>query len=62
MLHKSYQTGMLQNLFNAALFGILWVKCVFKKGGLCNMLGIPIFNVSRWPLKSFFSIPVCWIV
>jgi hypothetical protein len=49
MLHKSYQTGMLPNLSNAALFGILWVKCVSTKGGFCNMLGIPIFNVSRWP-------------
>jgi len=95
MLHKSYQTGILPNLSNAALLGILWVTRLFtplespaihggddinktsiphhvrklfsngthRKGGvkapsfltgftksdLCHMLGIPIFNVSRWP-------------
>ncbi len=26
------------------------------------MLGIPVFNVGRWPLESFSSIPVCWII
>jgi len=62
MLHKSYQTEILPNLSNAALLGILWVTCVFTKGGLCNMLGIPVFNVGRWPLESFSSIPVCWIM
>jgi hypothetical protein len=62
MLHKSYQTEMLPNLSNAALLGILWVKCAFTKGGLYNMLGILLFNVSRWPLESFSSIPVCWII
>ena len=115
MLHKSYQTGMLPNLSNAALLGILWVTRFFtplespaihdgddinktsrrvesttiphhvrklfsngthRKGGvkapsfltgftksdLCNMLGIPVFNVGRWPLESFSSIPVCWII
>jgi len=40
---------MLPNFSNAALFGILRVKCVFTKGDLCNMLGIPMFNVSWWP-------------
>jgi hypothetical protein len=45
MLHKSYQTGMLPNLFNAALLGILWVKRVFTQDGLYIMLGIPSFNV-----------------
>jgi hypothetical protein len=49
MLHKSYQTEILPNLSNAALLGTLWVTRVFKKGGLCNMLGIPVFNVKRWP-------------
>ena len=49
MLHKSYQTGMLPNLSNAALLGILWVTRVFTKGGLFNMLGISVFNVERWP-------------
>jgi hypothetical protein len=84
MLHKSYQTGILPNLSNAALLGILWVTRVFTplespaihggndinktsiphrkggvkapsfltgftKNGLCNMLGIPVFNVGRWP-------------
>ncbi len=29
MLHKSYQTGMLPNLSNAALLGILWVTRLF---------------------------------
>jgi len=29
MLHKSYQTGMLPNLSNAALLGILWVTRFF---------------------------------
>jgi hypothetical protein len=62
MLHKSYQTEILPNLSNAALLGILWVIRVFTKGGLCNMLGIPVFNVGRWPLESFSSIPVCWIM
>ncbi|MEW6377119.1 MAG: hypothetical protein AB1502_15180, partial [Thermodesulfobacteriota bacterium] len=62
LLHKSYQTGMLPNLSNAALLVILWVKRVFTKGGLCNMLGIPVFNSSRWPPESFSSIPVCWII
>jgi len=33
MLHKSYQTGMLPNLSNAALLKILWVKCFSTKGG-----------------------------
>jgi len=49
MLHKSYQTGILPNRSNAALLGILWVTRVFTKGGLCNMLGIPVFNIKRWP-------------
>jgi hypothetical protein len=49
MLHKSYQTGILPNLSNAALLGILWVTRVFTKGGLCNMLGILAFNIKRWP-------------
>ncbi len=95
MLHKSYQTGMLPNLSNAALLGILWVTRLFtplespaihggddinktsiphhvrklfsngthRKGGvkapsfltgftksdLCHMLGIPVFNIGRWP-------------
>jgi len=62
MLHKSYQTGILPNLSNAALLGILWVTRLFTKSDLCHMLEIPIFNVSRWPLESFLSIPVCWIV
>jgi hypothetical protein len=53
---------MPPNLSNAAFFGILWVKCDFKKGDLRNMLGKPIFNVTRWPLESFSSIPVCWIM
>jgi len=53
MLHKSYQTGMLPNLSNAALSGILWVTGLFTKRDLCNMLGIPVFNVGRWPLESF---------
>jgi hypothetical protein len=60
MLHKSYQTGMLPNLSNAALFRILWVKSAFTKSGLSDMLEISIFNVSRWPLESFLSITVCW--
>jgi len=34
----------------------------FTKSDLCNMLGIPVFNVGRWPLESFSSIPVCWII
>jgi hypothetical protein len=29
MLHKSFQTGMLPNLSNAALLGILWVTRFF---------------------------------
>jgi hypothetical protein len=62
MLHKSYQTGILPNLSNAALLGILWMTRVFTKGGLCNMLGIPVFNIKRWPLESFTSIPVCWMM
>jgi hypothetical protein len=62
MLHKSYQTGMLPNLSNAALLGILWVTRFFTKSDLCNMLGIPVFNVGRWPLESFSSISVCWII
>jgi hypothetical protein len=62
MLHKSYQTGILPNLSNAALLGILWVTRLFTKSDLCNMLGIPVFNVGRWPLESFSSIPVCWII
>jgi hypothetical protein len=108
MLHKSYQTGMLPNLSNAALLGILWVTRLFtplespaihggddinktsiphhvrklfsngthRKGGvkapsfltgftksdLCHMLGIPVFNIGMWPLESFSSIPVCWII
>jgi len=62
MLHKSYQTGILPNLSNAALLGILWVTRLFTKSDLCNMLGIPVFNVGRWPLESFSSIPACWII
>jgi len=53
---------MLPNLSNAALLGILWVTRLFTKSDLCHMLGIPIFNVRRWPLESFPSIPVCWII
>jgi len=34
----------------------------FTKSDLCHMLEIPIFNVRRWPLESFSSIPVCWII
>jgi len=49
MLHKSYQTGMLPNLSNAALLGILWVTRFFTKSDLCHMLGIPVFNIGRWP-------------
>jgi len=46
---------MLPNLSNAALSGILWVTGLFTKRDLCNMLGIPVFNVGRWPLESFSS-------
>jgi hypothetical protein len=62
MSHKSYQTGMPPNLSNAVFWGILWGKCDFTKGSLCHMLGNPIFNVIRWPLESFSTIPVCWIM
>jgi len=34
----------------------------FTKNDLCNMLGIPVFNIERWPLESFSTIPVCWII
>jgi hypothetical protein len=34
----------------------------FIKSGFCNMLGIPVFNVVRWPLESFSSISLCWII
>jgi hypothetical protein len=30
---------MLPNLSNAAFLVILWVKCSFAKGDICNMLG-----------------------
>ena len=49
MLHKSYHTGILPKLSNAVLLGILWVTRVFTKGGLCNMLGIPVFSIKMWP-------------
>jgi hypothetical protein len=62
MLHKSYQTGMLPNLSNAALLGILWVTRLFTKSDLCNKLGIPAFNEGRGPLESFSNIPVCWMI
>jgi hypothetical protein len=62
MLHKSYQTGMLPNLSNAALLGILWVTHLSTKSDPCNMLGIPAFNEGRGPLESFSNITVCWIM
>jgi len=62
MLRKFHQAGMLPKLSKAALLGILWVTRLFTKSDLCHMLGIPVFNLGRWPLESFLSIPVCWII
>jgi hypothetical protein len=47
MLHQYYQTGMLPNPSNAALLEILGVTRFFAESDLCNMLGIPVFNVVR---------------
>jgi len=49
MLNQYYQTGMLPNPSNAALLEILGVTRFFAENDLCNMLGIPVFNVETQP-------------
>jgi hypothetical protein len=53
---------MLLNLSNAALSEILWVIYVFTKNSLCNMLGIPVFNIDKVAAGKLPSIPVCWMM